>query len=329
MIYSNIYWGKNQDVNPDLVLQRVGTSEVLMLMKTLVSWPEILKSWSESERWSDGLMFLRLIWLALRKHMFSGWRPKIIQLIRHKMETISISPNGSTLRFGSRWGNSYSSKQLLGTDADIKGSRFQAVSSLCILFWCDVGLSWVSGLWDIFVHKTSRSVDDPQWRLQTTDHWPFRFVSESRSFFHRLCATSSFYFGERTQTTSYSYMRPNHPYLYLCIYIMFLMFVSHTLPCWFAYRLLGFCLSCSLWLEGFGPNRMSHGWNNTRSQSWRRHRLLGLRQMVYVVWVIVLLKLMQLGGKIRICERTGYLKISCLIIVVIVIVYYSHCSHSI
>jgi hypothetical protein len=239
MIYSNIYWGKNQDVNPDLVLQRVGTSEVLMLMKTLVAWPEILKSWSESERWSDGLMFLRLIWLALRKHMFSGWRPKIIQLIRHKMETISISPNGSTLRFGSRWGNSYSSKQLLGTDADIKGSRFQAVSSLCILFWCDVGLSWVSGLWDIFVHKTSRSVDDPQWRLQTTDHWPFRFVSEAVVFSTAL-RNIFFLFCERTQTTSYSYMRPNHPYLYLCIYIMFLMFVSHTLPCWFAYRLLGF-----------------------------------------------------------------------------------------
>ena len=150
---------------------------------------------------------------------------------------------------------------------DIKGSRFQAVSSLCILFWCDFSLSWVSGLWEIFVHRTSGSVDDPQWWLQTTDHWPFRFVSEAVVFSTAL-RNIFFLFCERTQTTlnsflscvlstSYSYMRPNHPYLYLCIYIMFLMFVSHTLPCWFAYRLLGlsqlFSLVGGVWPESHVP----------------------------------------------------------------------------
>ena len=90
-------------------------------------WCLGLKSWSE--RWSDGLMgwcFSDLSdWLC--KNICEGWRPKIIQLIRHKMETISISPNGSTLRFGSRWGNSYSSKQLLGTETsrDPGSKRFQ------------------------------------------------------------------------------------------------------------------------------------------------------------------------------------------------------------
>lgn len=83
----------------------------------------------------------------------------------------------------------------------------------------------------------------------TTDHFGW---FQKPSFFPQLCATYSFFVVRRHKkttlnsclscvlSTSYSYMRPNHPYLYVCIYIMFLMFVSHTLPCWFAYRLLGF-----------------------------------------------------------------------------------------